>query len=124
MVNSSLKRRIISELENLISQSCPNRKIEKKHNDLHIALLKKYYNASEVAIDYYRRRITLNVVIDDTVYDPKKINTYLPTFRADIHFISLKYFLKECVEKDTRSIAFYASLLRGFSKKGNEQMVN
>ncbi|ADV49145.1 hypothetical protein I2486_09240 [Cellulophaga sp. E16_2] len=124
MVNSSLKRRIISELENLISQSCPNRKIEKKHNDLHIALLKKHYNASEVAIDYYRRRITLNVVIDDTVYDPKKINTYLPTFRADLHFVSLKYFLKDCLEKDTRSIAFYASLLRTYAMKDSSLQVN
>jgi hypothetical protein len=119
MVNSSLKMRIISQLENLISQSCPNRKIEKEHKDLHIALLKKHYNASEVHIDYYRRRITLNIVMDDTAYDHKKINTYLPTFRADIHFFSLKYFLKQCLEKDTKSLAFYASLMRSYPKKGS-----
>ncbi len=123
MVNSSLKMRIISELESLISQSCPNQKIQIKQKNLHISLLKKYYNASDVSIDYFRRRITLNVIIDDTVYNPSIINTYLPTFRADIHFISLKYFLKERIEQDARSLAFYASLLRSYTKEERELLV-
>ncbi|QXP51373.1 hypothetical protein H0I25_00480 [Cellulophaga sp. HaHa_2_95] len=123
MVNSSLKMRIISELESLISQSCPNQKIQIKQKNLHISLLKKYYNASDVSIDYFRRRITLNVIIDDTVYNPSIINTYLPTFRADIHFISLKYFLKERIEQDARSLAFYASLLRTYTKEERELLV-
>ncbi|WP_255569669.1 MULTISPECIES: hypothetical protein [unclassified Cellulophaga] len=115
--------RIISELESLISQSCPNQKIQIKQKNLHISLLKKYYNASDVSIDYFRRRITLNVIIDDTVYNPSIINTYLPTFRADIHFISLKYFLKERIEQDARSLAFYASLLRTYTKEERELLV-
>ena len=123
MVNSSLKMRIISELESLITQSFPNQKIQKKQKDLHVALLKRYYNAYDVSIDYFRRRITLNIVIDDTAYNPNIVNTYLPTFRADIHFISLKYFLKKCLEQDVKSLAFYASLLRMFSKEERELLV-
>ncbi|MCR1023466.1 hypothetical protein NQT66_01510 [Cellulophaga baltica] len=115
--------RIISELESLITQSCPNQKIQKKQKDLHVALLKRYYNAYDVSIDYFRRRITLNIVIDDTAYNPNIVNTYLPTFRADIHFISLKYFLKKCLEQDVKSLAFYASLLRMFSKEERELLV-
>lgn len=117
MENSNLKRRVLSEFEALISSSCPNRKVPQEFKNLHVAILKKYYNASEVSIDYHRKRVAMEIVLDDSTYNPKKINTYLPTLHANLLFQNLKDFLKASLESDTKSIAFYASLLRSYANK-------
>ncbi len=117
MENSSLKEKVISEIENLISQSAPNQEISQKFKNLHVAILKKYYNASDVSIDYHRKRVAMDIILDDSVYDPKKVNTYMPTLRANLLFKNLNDFLKTCLDKDHKSVAFYASLLRSFTNK-------
>lgn len=117
MENSRLKRRILSEIESLISQSCPNRKVPLKFKNLHVAILKKYYNATDVSIDYHRKRVEMDIVIDDDVYDPKKVNTFIPTLHANLLFQNLCDFLKSSLDKDHKSLAFYASLLRSYANK-------
>lgn len=117
MENLSLKEKVISELENLISQSTPNRENSQKLKNLHVAILKKYYNASDVSIDYHRKRVAMDIIMDDSVYDPKKVNTYLPTLHANLLFQNLNDFLKSCLDKDHKSLAFYASLIRAFTNK-------
>ena len=117
MENSSLKSRVLSEFEVLISRSCPNRTVPQKFKSLHVAILKKYYNASDVTIDYHRKRVEMEIVLDDSAYNPKRINTYLPTLHANLLFQNLKDFLKASLEKDNKSIAFYASLLRSYANK-------
>tara|TARA_R110002012_G_scaffold263456_1_gene446243 strand:+ start:79459 stop:79833 length:375 start_codon:yes stop_codon:yes gene_type:complete len=117
MENSSLKEKVISEIENLISQSAPNRENSQKFKNLHVAILKKHYNASDVSIDYHRNRVAMDIIMDDSVYDPKKVNTYMPIFRANLLFKNLNDFLKSCLDQDHKSLAFYASLLRSFSNK-------
>ena len=117
MENSSLKQRILSEIEKLIIRSCPNRKVSKKFENLHVAILKKYYNATDVSIDYHRKRVAMEIIIDDTSYDPKKVNLSIPTVHANLLFKNLKDFLKNCIDKDNRSLAFYAGLLKAFEKK-------
>lgn len=117
MENSALKMKITSEIENLISKSCTNQKATDKFEKLHVALLKKYYNAADVSIDYHRKRVELDIVMDDSIYDPKTINTYLPTLHANLIFKNLKNFLKSCIDYDTKSLGFYAGLLRTFSQK-------
>ncbi|RKN82435.1 hypothetical protein [Ulvibacterium marinum] len=117
MENSSLKGMILTEVENLISRSCANQKVTDKFEKLHIALLKKYYNAADVSIDYHRKRVKMDIIMDDTSYDPKKINLYLPTLHANLLFKNLKDFLRSCVDKDSKSLGFYAGLLRTFTNK-------
>lgn len=117
MENSTLKMKITSEIENLISKSCTNQKATDKFEKLHVALLKKYYNAADVSIDYHRKRVEMDIVMDDSIYDPKTINTYLPTLHANLIFKNLKNFLKSCIDYDTKSLGFYAGLLRTFSQK-------
>tara|TARA_R110000868_G_scaffold77042_2_gene221054 strand:- start:584 stop:958 length:375 start_codon:yes stop_codon:yes gene_type:complete len=117
MENSSLKSRVISEFEALISRSCPNRNVPQKFKNLHVAILKKYYNASDVSIDYHRKRVEMEIILDDNHYNPKRINTYLPTLHANLLFKNLKDFLKASLESDNKSIAFYASLLRSYANK-------
>jgi hypothetical protein len=117
MENSTLPIRIRTEIENLISKSCANQQATDKFESLHVALLKKYYNAADVTIDYHRRRVEMDIVMDDTQYDPQKVNTYIPTLHANLLFKNLKDFLKSCIEMDAKSLGFYAGLLRTFTKK-------
>ncbi len=121
MENLSLRGRILSELESLIVQSFPKQKIPQKVVKLHEALVKKHYNAADVSIDYHRRRIEMDIVMDDCSYDPTKVNTNLPTLHANLWFRNLADFLKSCLDKDNRSLAFYASLLKSY--QNNEMML-
>jgi hypothetical protein len=117
MENSTLRMRITMEIENLISKSCANKQATDKFKTLHIAILKKYYNAADVSIDYHRKRVKMDIVMDDDYYNPQKANTYIPTLPANLLFKNLNDFLNSCIERDTKSLGFYASLLRTFAKK-------
>ena len=59
----------------------------------------------------------MDIVMDDQAYDPKKVNTNLPTLRANLWFRNLRDFLKSCLDQDNRSLAFYASLLKSYQNK-------
>lgn len=115
MKKSKLRERVLMELENLISLSCKNATKSRKFEELHIALLKKYYNATDVSIDYQRHRIEMDIVMDDKVYNPRRANIYLPTLHTNLLFRNLKKFLKSCIENDDKSIGFYAQLLNTFT---------
>ncbi len=124
MEKSKVRERVLVELEKLISQSCKNPTGSKKYQQLHIALLKKSYNATNVSIDYHRHRIKLEVIQDESVFDPKKVNTYLPTIYTNLLFKNLCDFLSSCLEKDNKSVGFYAHLLSAFGKtKANLELV-
>lgn len=115
MEKSKLRGRILMELENLISLSCKNAAKSRKFEQLHIAILKKYYNATDVSIDYHRHRIKMDIVMDDKVYNPRKANTFLPTLYTNLLFNNLKKFLGSCIEIDDKSIGFYAQLINTFT---------
>ena len=120
MEKSKLRERVLVELEKLISLSCRNPTGSQNYQQLHIALLKKYYNATNVSIDYHRHRIQMEVILDDSVYDPKTVNTYLPTIYTNLLFKSLNNFLSSCIEKDNKSVGFYSQLLKSFGKSRKE----
>lgn len=117
MKKSRLKGKILLELDNLISLSCKSPKSSEKYEQLHIALLKKYYNAANVNIDYHRHRVKMDIVTDDSVYNPKTVNTQLPILYANLLFENLRSFLRSCVDKDEKSIGFYSQLLTKFTDK-------
>ncbi|QWX83888.1 hypothetical protein H0I23_15775 [Cellulophaga sp. HaHaR_3_176] len=116
MENSIVKTRVFKEIETLISKSCPSRKIPRKFQNLHIIILKKYYNASSVTIDYHRNRVEMDIIIDDGFYDPKKLNSYMPTLHANLLFSNLRNFLNESIDKDSKNLGFYASLLKSYKE--------
>jgi hypothetical protein len=118
MENSNLKGRILTEMEDLIAQSCPKQKVTPNFEMLHVALLKKHYNAADVTIDYHRRRVEMQIVMDDKDYDPKTVNLYLPTLHVNLWFRNLRDLLKSCIDYDNKSLAFYASLLSTYTNKG------
>lgn len=120
MENSKLSGRIILEMENLIALSCPKQKVNQNFEPLHVDLIKKHYNAAEVSIDYHRRRVEMDLVLNDKDYDPKTVNLYMPTLHVNLWFRDLCDFLKSCIDRDTKSIAFYASLIRSFKGKDKQ----
>jgi hypothetical protein len=107
------------EIESLISRSCIPQKTPKSFQDLHVAIVKKCYNAADVSIDYHRKRVVMDIVMDDTSYDPEKPNVRLPLLRANLLFRNLSDFLKSCVQKDRNSLAFYARLMRSYETSGS-----
>lgn len=117
MENSNFRGNILKELEQLISKSCTEGQDSPRFRNLHQLLVKKHYNATEVTIDYHRKRIAMEVVLDDRNYHPGKLNLYLPTFRVNLLFKNLKEFLSSCIATDNKSLAFYAWLLWSFTKK-------
>jgi len=117
MENSNLKGRILYEMENLITLSCPEQNDRTNYENLHIALLKKHYNAADVSIDYHRRRVEMELVMDDKDYDPKTVNLYMATLHMNLWFRNLRDLLKSCIDYDNKSLAFYASLLSSYTNK-------
>lgn len=122
MENSNLKGRILMEMEDLIAQSCSQQKITTDYETLHVAILRNHYNATEVSIDYHRRRIEMDILINDHDYDPKTVNLYMPTLHVNLWFRTLRDFLKSCIDIDNKSLAFYASLLRSYTNKNIPMM--
>ncbi len=122
MENLNLKGRILLEMEDLIAQSCPKQKVAPNYENLHVAIVKKHYNAAEVSIDYHRGRVEMDIVMDDRDYNPKSINLYMPTLHANLWFRNLRDFLKSCIDYDNKSLAFYASLLRSYTNKNMPHM--
>ncbi|MFX0555753.1 hypothetical protein ACOCEA_03095 [Maribacter sp. CXY002] len=123
MKKSSVKGKILLDLENLITQSCKGPMGSKRFTQLHILLLKKYYNATNVHIDYHRHRIKMDIVIDDTAYQPGKMNINIPIVPTNLLFGNLKNFLKSCIERDHKSLGFYAQILKSFTQKEQEYIL-
>ncbi|WP_047246613.1 hypothetical protein [Maribacter thermophilus] len=123
MKKSNLRKRILMEFESLISQSCNNPIKSLKYRQLHVALLKKYYNAAHVSIDYHRHRINMDIIMDDKSYKTGKLNINLPILHANLIFGNLRTFLRSCIEKDDKSIGFYAQLLNVTTNKKRHQVL-
>lgn len=116
MENSNLRRRVLMEIENLVVCSCPKQKVPQKFKNLHVAIVKNHYNATDVLFDYHRKRVELDIVMDDRDYNPERINLSVPTLHANLWFRNLCEFLKTCIDNDSKSVAFYAGLLRSYQK--------
>lgn len=101
----------------MIRRSCKYENKSLNFRKLHQLIIKKHYNATEVQIDYHRKRINLEVLADDRQYDPGNLNINLPTLRVNLLFKDLITFLRSCVETDRKSLAFYAWLLRTYAPK-------
>lgn len=114
MENSNLSGRILMEMEDLIAQSCSEQKVDQNFEKLHVAILKKHYNAADVSFDYHRKRVEMDIVMNDKDYNPKTVNLSVPTLHANFWFRNLCDFLKSCIDYDSKSLAFYASLIRSF----------
>jgi len=120
MEKSKIKERVLKEMENLISLSCKDPNGHNEFNNLHVALLKKHYNAANVNIDYHRHRVEMDIVLDDNTFKSEQVNINIPTLYTNLLFNNLRKFLNTCIDNDHKSIGFYAQLLSSFYKKKNQ----
>ncbi len=92
---------IIDEVKKIISYSltCPDVEHE-KFEDLHRSIIKKYFDAIDIKIDYKAQTIDLKLPISNSTY------TQL-TFEC----LDLSGFLQSCLRSDEGSLYFYQNLL-------------
>ena len=117
MENSRLGTKILMETEQLILNSCSKPMTCKQSKELHAAILKKYYNAADVSIDYDRHRVKMDVILCNQDFDSKKANLIIATLPVNLFFNNISFLLKSCLEKDAKSLAFYMRLLRDYANK-------
>ncbi len=122
MENLNVKSRILMEMERLIARSSAKGKMTKNIQSFHKAIIKKHYNAADISIDYHRHRIKMNVVLDENSYDPTAANVDLAVLPMNLFFKNLCEFLKSCLEADSKSVAFYARLMKELSNKESAQL--
>ncbi len=96
---------IIDEVKNLISYSITNKETDcKKYESLHRAILKKYFEARDIQINYLAQTIDLKLPISNSNYTGI-------TFEC----LDLNGFLQSCVKCDEQSIHFYQNLLTHYN---------
>jgi len=92
---------IIDEVKNLIAFSIANPEFEKaKFEDLHKSIIKKYFDARDIKIDYKALTIDLKLPMSNNKY------THI-TFEC----LDLIGFLQSCLRSDEGSLYFYQDML-------------
>lgn len=92
---------ILEEVRNLISHSIINKNLEKSNFQmLHRAIIKKYFEARKVNIDYEAQTVDLQLPVGQNKYTSI-------TFECQ----DLERFLKSCLKKDEKSLFYYQNLL-------------
>ena len=95
---------IIDEVKNLISFSITNPEVENaKFEDLHKSIIKRYFEARDIKIDYKAQTIDLKLPMSNSKY------THI-TFEC----LDLNSFLQSCIRPDEESLYFYQNLLANY----------
>ncbi|HSP11983.1 MAG TPA: hypothetical protein VLO29_05595 [Salegentibacter sp.] len=96
---------IIEEVKNLITYSITNPDVGINYfNTMHRAIIKKYFEAKNVEINYTEQTVEMQIPVGNKQY------TNI-TFECQ----NLQRFLKACLKKDNRSLEFYQSLLTHYN---------
>tara|TARA_R100000935_G_C2777394_1_gene140234 strand:+ start:436 stop:765 length:330 start_codon:yes stop_codon:yes gene_type:complete len=96
---------IIDEVKNLISYSLINKDVDaQKFESLHNAVLKKYFEAKDIKINYLSQTIDLKLPISNNNYTAI-------TFEC----LDLNNFLQSCLKSDENSLFFYQNLLSHYN---------
>ncbi|MUP44542.1 hypothetical protein E0K83_02125 [Gramella sp. BOM4] len=96
---------IIDELKNLISFSVQDRNVENNgFQTLHRSIVKKYFDAKQVVINYKDQTIDLKLPVGQRKYTSI-------TFECQ----DIERFLKSCLKKDEKSLFYYQSLLSNYN---------
>lgn len=92
---------IIDEVKNLISYSITNPEVENtKFEDLHRSIIKRYFDARDIKIDYKAQTINLKLPISNT-----------KCTQITFECLDLSGFLQSCIRSDKGSLYFYRNLL-------------
>jgi len=92
---------IIDEVKNLISFSITNPEVENtKFEDLHRSIVKKYFDAKDIKIDYKAQTIDLKLPMSNSKYT-----------NITFECLDLSSFIQSCIRSDEGSLYFYRNLL-------------
>lgn len=96
---------VLEDVKNLISYSITNPDVENsKFESLHKAIIKKYFEAKKVKINYKEQTVDLQL--------PVSKDNYIPiTFEC----LDLNSFIQSCLKKDEQSLDFYQNLLSHYN---------
>ena len=104
-MNTITTPELIDEIKNLISYSITNRQLENSNfQTMHRAIIKKYFEAKHVNIDYENQTIDMQLPVGNKKYTSI-------TFECQ----DLERFLKSCLKKDEKSLFFYQNLLTHYN---------
>lgn len=104
-MNTITTPELIDEIKNLISYSITNRNVENSNfQTMHRAIIKKYFEAKHVNIDYEMQTIDMQLPVGNKRYTSI-------TFECQ----DLERFLKSCLKKDEKSLFFYQNLLTHYN---------
>jgi len=104
-MNNFTPELIIDEVKNLISYSIANKQEDKeKFENLHKAVIKKYFDARDIKINYLTQTIDLQLPMSNSNYTAI-------TFEC----LDLNNFLQSLLKKDEQSLFYYQNLLTNYS---------
>ncbi len=94
------------ELTRLIEISCSGNLGFRKFTHFHKALVKIAYNAVDISFDYERRRVHMNIVLDENKEE-------VPKMPVNLAYRNLGEFLQTNISMNTGTIMQYTFLLMG-----------
>ncbi len=96
---------ILEDVKNLISYTITNQEVDNsKFKSLHKAIIKRYFDAKKVKINYHEQTVDLQLPIGKDKYTPI-------TFEC----LDLGSFIQSCVKTDENSLFFYQNLLTHYN---------
>lgn len=96
---------ILENFRNFIHSSCSNSTGSNAiYNSLHKGIVKMYFQARNVEIDYDKKIIKAEIPVSDKEYTS-----------VSFECLDLERFLISCIKKDKRSLNFYQSALNYYS---------
>lgn len=105
MTTSQPSSSIIEEIKNLLAYSCnEGQKTGASFSSLHKGLVKVYFEAKNVEIDYDRHKVKVDLPITPTEYT-----------KVSFDCQDLERFLKSCIKTDKKSLLYYQNVLAYYS---------
>ena len=96
---------IIEEFKNFVHNSCLDSKEKSSvYSSLHKGIIKMYFNARKVEIDYENDMIKAEIPVSDHEY-----------INVNFECQDMDRFLSSCIKKDKRSLNFYRNTLNYYS---------
>lgn len=99
-----LPSQLIQEFKNFIHSSCKSTSELSQYSSLHKGIIKMYFGARRVEIDYENNLVKAEIPISDNDYTT-----------VDFECQDIERFLASCIKEDRRSLSFYQSALNYYN---------
>jgi len=106
----------INDLNMLIDISCFNKANITLFKEFHHCLIALAYKATDVEIQYGRKRIYMNVLLEEVKGDylVRYDDNTLRVMSTNLYYSQLKQFLKRCIKDEEYMVTYYNTLKSKF----------